>query len=173
MLSARSCALALASLIALSACSGDAQPQVSASQPALEKPHAAPGAGPHAGLGRPEPVPASFSGRIVLQGELAAKDGVLMVSACPKGSRLPLMSYVIQLAGAPPAAEGRRIVPFRLDSSNDLMGGGGLPHDSSGMELELSVRFDLDGKVETSEGDLTVAVPVEPDATDVEVALGG
>lgn len=138
---------------------------------------------PHAGLSMPassrpassmpEPVPASFAGRIVLQGDLATRDGVLMVSACPKGSRLPLMSYLIRLEDAAPAVEGERVVPFRLDTSNDMMGGGGLPHDSSGMELELSVRFDADGKVETREGDVTVAVPAQPDATDLEVVLGG
>ena len=72
---------------------------------------------------------------------------------------------------SPPAGEGERIVPFRLDRSNDMMGSGGLPHDATGMELELSVRFDADGKVETKEGDVTVAVPVEPDATGIEVVL--
>ena len=119
----------------------------------------------------PAAVPASFSGRIVLKGALATRDGVLMVSACPKGSRLPLMSYLIALEDAPPAGEGERIVPFRLDGTNDMMGSGGLPHDATGMELELSVRFDADGMVETKEGDVTVAVPVEPDATGVEVVL--
>lgn len=129
-------------------------------------------ADPHAGLSLPEPVPASFSGRIVLRGDLSTSDGVLMVSACPKGSRLPLMSYLIRLEQAPPAVAGERVVPFRLDTGNDLMGSGGLPHEHSGMELELSVRFDADGVVETKEGDVTVTVPAEPDATGIEVLLG-
>jgi len=139
---------------------------------AVQQPGPTSASDPHAGLARPTPVPASFSGRIVLRGELATRDGVLMVSACPKGSRLPLMSTLIRLEDAPPAGEGERIVPFRLDTGNDMMGGGGLPHDADGMELELSVRFDADGKVETREGDVTVAVPVQPDASGVEVVLG-
>jgi hypothetical protein len=189
MLTARIHVLALIVLVPLAACSGESQPTAAASAdpvadaagPGARDPHAGlampPSAGagedPHAGLARPDPVPASFSGTIVLAGELAAEEGgVLMVSACPEGSRLPLMSYLIPLESAPPAEGGRRVVPFRLDGSNDLMGGGGLPHDSEGMQLELSVRFDADGKVETSEGDVTVAVPVQPDATAVEVVLG-
>jgi hypothetical protein len=170
MLNARVPVLAL---VALTACSGESRPTASARTDPAAEASAAGAPDPHAGLGLPQPVPASFAGTIVLSGALAGEQGgVLMVSACPKGSRLPLMSYLIRLDEAPPAEGERRLVPFRLDGSNDLMGGGGLPHDSDGMELELSVRFDADGKVETSEGDVTVAVPVRPDATDVEVVLG-
>jgi hypothetical protein len=171
MPAARISALSAIALLPLLACSGESAPSASADPVANAS--AGGWADPHAGLDRPQPVPASFAGTIVLAGELAAEEsGVLMVSACPKGSRLPLMSYLIPLQDAPPVVDGRRVVPFRLDGSNDLMGGGGLPHDGDGMELELSVRFDADGKVETSAGDVTVAVPVQPDATDVEVFLG-
>jgi len=165
MLSARILVSSLALLASVAACGEPPQPVAANSTPAA--------AAPHAGQPLPQPVPASFEGRVLLQGELAGKDGFLMISACPKGSALPLMSYKIALTDAPPARGDERIVPFRLDTSNDLMGGGGLPHDATGMELELSVRFDVDGMVESKEGDVTVAVPVQPDATGIEVALGG
>jgi hypothetical protein len=115
------------------------------------------------------PPPASFSGRAVLAGELAQAEGFLMISVRPEGVRMPLMTTKTPLPPAPgPGAD--RVVPIRLDSSNDALGMG-LPPDAGSMKLELAVRFDADGFVETGEGDVTATVPVVPGQEGLEVVL--
>ncbi len=111
----------------------------------------------------------SFAGRVILRGELATREGFLMVSAVPAGARMPLMTMKLALADASPAEDGVRSVPFRLDETTNQIPSSVPP----GIELELSVRFDADGMVETKEGDVTVAVPVEVGASGIEVVLGG
>ena len=115
----------------------------------------------------------SYSGVIVLRGPRALSDeGVLMVSLVSTGQRMPRMSYRISLQGAPPAINGERRVPFELNVRTDMLGGE-VPPELNGTPLEVSVRYDQDGMVETKEGDVTVAVPVGWGAKDLEVVVGG
>ena len=83
---------------------------------------------------------------------------------------MPLMTYKISLADAAPPVDGRRTVPFRLDPSSNALGAG-LPPETAGFPLELSIRFDRDGMVETREGDVTVNQSVEAGAQGVEIVL--
>lgn len=115
----------------------------------------------------------SWSGVIVLQGPRAESDtGVLMISLVSTGQRMPRMSYRIQLADQPPAVDGERRIPFRLDEQTDMLPGPVAP-ELEGTPLSLSVRFDKDGVVETREGDVTIAVPVGWGAEGLEIPIGG
>jgi hypothetical protein len=115
----------------------------------------------------------SFSGVIVLKGPRAESDsGVLMVSLVSRGQRMPRMSYRLPLTGLPPAVDGERRIPFRLDEKSDMLPGA-LPAELEGTPLDLSVRFDQDGMVETREGDVTVASPVGWGAEGLEIVVGG
>jgi len=116
-------------------------------------------------------IPSTFTGTAVLEGALAEQQGVLMVSVMIVGQRMPLMSTRVDLAKAPAAVDGRRSVPFVLDPSSNMLGAG-LPQEAGEFPLQISVRFDSDGFVETDEGDVTVDVPVEPGASGIEVVLG-
>lgn len=152
-------------LLVPGACGRDSSPQEQAPPGGAAAPSS-----PHGAVGV---HPASFEGRVLLQGELAARDeGVLMINVVLEGSRSPLMATILKLSEAPAAAGGQRAVPFRLDEQNDLMGGG-LPALAMGQQLELLVRYDADSKVETTEGDVSVSVPVALNATGLEVVLGG
>lgn len=115
----------------------------------------------------------SWSGVIVLKGERATSDkGVLMVSLVSRGQRMPRMTYRLPLTGQSPAVDGERRIPFRLDQSTDMLRSG-LPSELQGTPLDLSVRFDQDGMVETREGDVTVAMPVGWGAEGLEIVVGG
>ena len=115
----------------------------------------------------------SWSGVIVLRGSRAEGDkGVIMISLVSTGQPMPRMTYRIPLAGQPPAVNGERRVPFRLDQSTDMLKSG-LPAELQGSPLSLSVRFDQDSMVETHEGDVTIAVPVGWGAQDLEIPIGG
>lgn len=134
------------------------------------------------GHGHPAPAAAaatattgspSWSGTIVLKGPRAESDsGVLMVSLVSRGQRMPRMSYRLPLVGQPPAVDGERRIPFRLDESSDMLRTG-LPPELQGTPLDLSVRFDQDGMVETREGDVTIAKPVEWGGEGIEIVIGG
>jgi hypothetical protein len=82
------------------------------------------------------------------------------------------MTYRIQVAGQPAAVEGERRVPFRLDEGNDMLPGP-LPPELEGTQLSISVRYDTDGVVETSDGDVTVAQPVGWGGEGLEIVVGG
>jgi len=69
------------------------------------------------------------------------------------------------------AVNGERRVPFDLNARTDMLGAG-VPAELAGTPLEISVRYDQDGMVETREGDVTVAVPVGWGAEDLEVVVG-
>jgi hypothetical protein len=110
---------------------------------------------------------------IVLKGPRAESDsGVLMVSLVSRGQRMPRLSYRLPLTGLPPAVDGERRIPFRLDEKSDMLRAG-LPPELEGTPLDLSVRFDQDGMVETREGDVTVAAPVGWGAEGLEIVVGG
>lgn len=180
---ARLAALSFAAALSAAAC-GDAPRKVDAPPPYGGQAHH-PGDGhDHSaddGHGHPAPATASaataptpsWSGTIVLKGPRAEGDsGVLMVSLVSRGQRMPRMSYRLPLAGQPPAVDGERRIPFRLDESSDMLRSG-LPAELMGTPLDLSVRFDQDGMVETREGDVTVARPVEWGGEGIEIVIGG
>lgn len=115
----------------------------------------------------------SWSGVIVLRGPRAEGDaGVLMVSLVSRGQRMPRMTYRIPLVGQPPAEGGERRIAFRLDETTDMLRTG-LPPELKDSPLDLSVRFDQDGVVETREGDVTVVEPVGWGGEGLEIAIGG
>lgn len=174
---ARRTALPILLACLLAAC-GDAPQKIDAPAPAAHS--AGDGHGHSADDGHDHSTPAStpvesptFSGVIVLKGPRAESDkGVLMVSLVSRGQRMPRMTYYLPLAGQPQAADGERRIPFRLDQSTDMLRSG-LPAELKGTPLDLSVRFDQDGMVETCEGDVTVAVPVGWGAEGLEIPIGG
>ena len=136
--------LVLALALVLSAC-GDAP-----------RPVEAPSSSPHAhGTFR------GFAGQALLKGELAlAERGALMISVYPKGTRMPALTTKIALDDPRVTrnARGERVVDFQLDESTSMIPGA-VP---DGLEVELEVRFDLDGYVETKEGDVSAMVPARP-----------
>lgn len=165
-------------LALLSAACGDAPQKVDAPAPAAHSAgdghdHSADDGHDHSAHATTSAESPTFSGVIVLKGPRAESDsGVLMVSLVSRGQRMPRMSYRLPLAGQPPAADGERRIPFRLDQSTDMLRSG-LPAELQGTPLDLSVRFDQDGMVETREGDVTVAVPVGWGAEGLEIPIGG
>lgn len=158
-----SSALALSFCLALAACGDAPQPVESRGLGQSTSPHAN-----HGGAS----VPSTFTGNAVLEGELANKDGFLMVSVRPVGVRMPLMTYKLSLQNAPEAVDGRRVVPFDLNTSSNVLGSP-LPPEVAEIDLEISIRFDQDGVIETKEGDVTVSQLVKPGDTGIEVVLGG
>jgi hypothetical protein len=165
--------LAVLTLTALAAAAcGDAPVPVEAT-PA---PRAQPPAGHSADDGHDHGAPAAagpvWSGEIVLRGPRAESDeGVLMVSLVSTGQRMPRMTYRISLAGQPPAVAGERRIPFLLNEGNDMLPGP-LPPELEGTPLSISVRYDTDGVVETSEGDVTVATPVGWGGEGLQIVVG-
>ncbi|HVS17188.1 MAG TPA: hypothetical protein VMT18_01220 [Planctomycetota bacterium] len=122
--------------------------------------------------GAPAPAGPVWSGEIVLRGPRAESDeGVLMVSLVSTGQRMPRMTYRISLSGQPPAIDGERRIPFLLNERNDMLPGP-LPPELQGTPLSISVRYDKDGVVETSEGDVTVAAPVGWGGEGLEIVVG-
>jgi hypothetical protein len=153
----------------LAAC-GDAPQKIDAPAPAA---HSADDGHDHSTHATTSAETPTFSGVIVLKGPRAESDtGVLMVSLVSRGQRMPRMSYRLPLSGQPPAVDGERRIPFRLDQGTDMLKSG-LPAELQGTPLDLSVRFDQDGMVETREGDVTVAVPVGWGAEGLEIPIGG
>jgi hypothetical protein len=110
-----------------------------------------------------------FSGRATLLGELAAADaGMLMVSVYTPGSNMPLMTYGVGLDSPEVTRlENELRFDFRLDPTTSMIPGS-VPE---GLPLELEVRFDRDGKVETRQGDVTARVPAELGDDDLELIL--
>jgi len=163
--------LTLTALVA-GAC-GDAPKPVDSARPtptAAPAGHSADDGHDHAAHAGGSPA---WSGEILLRGARAESDeGVLMVSLVSTGQRMPIMTYRIGLKGQAPAADGERRVPFRLDASNNMLGGAP-PPELEGTPLSLSVRFDQDGVVETREGDVTVAHPVGWGGEGIEIVVGG
>lgn len=107
-----------------------------------------------------------FAGVVRLSGALAASDeGFVFVSVRPAGGGMPLFSRKYAVADASLEESGDRLLAFELDEAHTM--GGVAPG-----VLELEARFDPDGFVDSREGIVTVRVPVEPGATDVEVVLG-
>jgi hypothetical protein len=116
----------------------------------------------------------SYSGVVVLKGAAADADGAfLMVSLRTPGNVMPHLSYKLPLANAAPAVDGVRRVPFDLNERTDMIHAGLRP-ELEGMPLELSVRFDQDGIVDTKvEGDTSAAIPVGWGGSGLEVVIGG
>lgn len=156
----------------LAAC-GDAPRKVEPPAAADEHGHAHDDGHDHASPAPGAAGSPAWSGVIVLKGPRAESDsGVLMISLVSRGQRMPRMTYRIPLAGQPPAIDGERRIPFRLDEQSDMLRAG-LPAELQGTPLDLSVRFDQDGMVETREGDVTIAAPVAWGAEGLEIVVGG
>lgn len=115
------------------------------------------------------PAPDGFGGRATLVGELArAESGALVVSVFTTGSNMPHMTYRVDMDG-PEVSRGvdELHFDFRLDPTTSMIPGS-VPDD---IPLELEVRYDVDGFVETVEGDVTVRVPAELGDDGLELTL--
>jgi hypothetical protein len=117
----------------------------------------------------PAAPPDGFSGRATLVGDLAAAEsGALMVSVYTPGSKMPLMTYRVGMDSPEVSrVDGEVHFDFLLDPTTSMIPGS-VPED---LPLELEVRFDEDGIVETKEGDVTARVPVELGDDDLELTL--
>ena len=116
------------------------------------------------------PVALGFAGKAILKGELAsAEQGALMVSAFPPGSRMPILTTKIALddARVRRTEQGERELGFQLDSASSMIPG----EVAEGVEVEIEVRFDRDGYVETKEGDVAARVKARPGARDLVLVL--
>ena len=130
---------------------------------------------PHSGLPAGHPgidviEGASFAGRAVLKGRLAeAEEGFLMISLFPAGTRLPILSYRVAMGDPALAtdAEGRRVLTFRLDDQSTLIPG----RVPAGTPLEIGIRYDADGYVETKDGDVEARVAARPGDEGLELVL--
>jgi hypothetical protein len=111
---------------------------------------------------------ARFEGVVRLRGALAEREsGFVFVSVMPEGSRMPIYSrkYSLDEPAVGAAEDGERVLRFELDRRYALST---IPPG----QLELNVRFDPDGIVDSKEPEvLDAAVPIEPNRTDVEVVL--
>jgi len=110
-----------------------------------------------------------FSGRATLVGELGRVDqGALIVSVYPTGNKMPLMTYRVDLQSPQVTrGEGELYFDFRLDPTTSMIPGS-VPE---GMSVEVEVRYDADGYVETKEGDVAVRVPAQPGDEDLALTL--
>lgn len=135
--------------------------------PPMDRPPAQTGAQPPAQPAGP-PRHATFEGTLVLPGELASIDeGALYVSVMDLGGRTPAYSLRIAVDDARiQREEGRALVPFVLNESHAIMGGGLPPGD-----LQLSAVWYKDQGMVGNERGASKIVSVEPDASGLEVVL--
>jgi hypothetical protein len=118
------------------------------------------------------PTSDSISGRAILEGALAqASEGFLMVSAFPPGSRMPLLSYRVPISdpSIQKGSDGRRVFTFHLDPHTSMIPGS-VP---AGTQVELEIRYDRDGVVETKDGDVTAKSTVKVGDSALELVLSG
>lgn len=117
----------------------------------------------------PEMKPSEhFTGRVILSDELATGPGYLFVVVGRIGSPMPYLmkKYDVEGPEAVAGADGTRVVAFELTSADNFMD---MPLPPAG--IELKVRFDLDGYVETKGDSVLETQPVEPGARDLEITL--
>ena len=115
-----------------------------------------------------------FSGRVVLEGDLAAaKTGAVFLSARRKGQRLPSLSHKFEMDDAGWTASGAtRTLEFTLTEA-DNMGGFGAP---LGAEMEVEARYDPDGFIDPTPGAadpgvVKAAVPASPGDKGLAITL--
>ncbi len=185
----------VASFAVLSASCGDA-PRPASPQSALPPASTAPGALPpgHPSLnelppGHPQVAgassqraeltdPSQFAGVAVLKGELAnATQGRLMVTLRQKGQsgpKMPLWAYVVDLddpevekKGLMPARDGQREFMFVLNKDTTILPSP-LPKN---VALEVELRFDLDGSVDTRDDAYFAVVDTVRGDTQLELVL--
>lgn len=120
---------------------------------------------PHAASDRP----VRFAGRVTLNGDLASvQEGSLFLIVRSPGSRMPALTRKYEIGDpAFQLAGGQRVLHFSLDERDD-MGGAAAPMAA---EMELEVRFDPDGFVDTSEGVVRTAVRVQPGDQELSLEL--
>lgn len=125
--------------------------------------------------GAPTQDSPSWKGVIVLDGPRAeASDWSLFVSLRSVAGGPPF--WVTKIGVGTGALEaGKRRVPFVLSRETDMMKmQPQLPQELQGAPLQLSVRLDRDGIIDTrDEGDAGIAVPVGWGAEGLEIPIGG
>lgn len=149
----------VASLLVLSSC-GEAPVHV-------DKAQSAPGGGAVASSTSSKSV--RFAGRVYLTGSLAtAKSGSLFVIVRQPGSRVPSLTRKYEIADpAWSLQDDMRMLYFALDE-RDNMGGVGAPMNE---HMELEVRYDPDGIIDTADGVEKTIVSVSPGDTELAVTL--
>ncbi len=165
-------ASALLGIVWLPSCGGDEAPakdvevQTPTSQPVegtAEEPV-------HTGLNpNPEMKESEhFTGRVVLREGLASGPGSVFVTVGRSDSPMPFLmkKYNAEGPSVEEGADGSRMFNFELTSAHNFMD---MPLPSE--DLVLTVRFDLDGYVETKVDSVSVSMAVEPGARDLEVIL--
>ncbi len=124
----------------------------------------------HAGLApNPEMLESEhFTGRVILREALATGPGSLFVTVGPANSPMPYLMRKFDLDGpaVQPGPDGSRLVPFELTSADNFMG-----KPVPAEELELKVRFDYDGFVETKVDSVSTSQVVAAGARDLEVTM--
>lgn len=119
--------------------------------------------------------PSVFAGRAVLEGDIAsAQQGRIMITLRQTGQRMPLWAYVVDVAdpnasklGLQPAADGKRELLFALNKDTTIIPSP-LP---KGVELEVEVRYDIDGNVDTRDDFFAATTPAKPGDTDLVLVL--
>lgn len=122
--------------------------------------------------------PSQFAGVALLKGELAsATQGRLMVTLRQKGQsgpKMPLWAYVVDLddpeaekKGLMPAKDGAREFVFVLNKDTTILPS---PLPKS-VELEVELRFDLDGSVDTRDDAYFAVTDAVRGATQLELVL--
>lgn len=116
------------------------------------------------------PEPPMFAGRAILEGSLAEVDtGAVFVNVW-NGPNDPMPALCRKYEIDDPAFHeegGRLVLRFALDESHN-MAGMGVP---VGDDLDLEIRYDPDGAVDTKDGVESAWVAARPGDTAIEVSL--
>lgn len=109
-----------------------------------------------------------FTGRVILREALATGPGFVFVTVGRDDSPMPYLmeKYDVEGPNVKPGPDGSRVLDWELTSANNFMDAP-LPDKN----IELKVRFDYDGFVETKVDSTLETLPVEPGARDLEVTI--
>jgi hypothetical protein len=109
-----------------------------------------------------------FTGHVNLREALATGPGFVFVTVGRIGSPMPYLmkKYDAEGASVTPGPDGSRVLEFELTSADNFMD---MPLPET--DIELKVRFDLDGFVETKVDSVLETLAVEPGAQDLEVTM--
>jgi len=119
--------------------------------------------------------PSEFGGRAVLQGELAhVTTGRMMVTLREKGQRMGVWMYVVDVGdpdaeqkGLQPAVGDTREFLFVLNKDTTMFPTP-IPKNA---ELEVEVRYDADGNVDTKDDFVASFTPAKAGDTDLYIVL--
>lgn len=109
-----------------------------------------------------------FTGRVVMREALATGPGFLFVTVGKSDSPMPYLmkKYDAEGVHVEPGPDGSRILTWELTSADNFMDMP-LPEDN----IELKVRFDFDGFVETKVDSVLETLAVEPGAQGLELTM--